>query len=1001
VSERDIEEQLGDFKAHGIGGVFIHPRPGLITPYLSDEWLSRCAYAVRLGKSLGMKIWIYDENSYPSGFAGGNVPAAMPDAAGTGLRMTRSDRLPNPLPPETMLVLMRQGDGFMNITKTAAEHTGPGEYRLFAIRKSEPSPWYGGFTYVDIMRREVTEKFLEVTLDAYKRAIGEEFGKTVPGAFQDEAHIAPVGGGDIINYTPSLFDTFRAKWGYDLRPHLPSLYEEVGDWKRVRYNYYSVLLDLFIENWAKPYYDYCEKNGLAFTGHYWEHEWPNPRIGPDNLAMAAWAHMPGVDILMNEWATGPHSQFGNARAVKEIRSAANQLGRERTMSETYGAGGWDLTFLDQKRIGDWEYVLGVNFLNQHLSYVTIMGARKRDHPQSFSYHEPWWGRYGVLADYFGRLSAAMSAGVQENRILVLEPTTSAWMYAAPSRPNPRLDAIGEEFQTFVNRLEAAQVEYDLGSEETLARFGSAEGSPVPRSGIRGKIEKGALRVGKARYDLIVIPPATENLDGKTVVLLKRYLSAGGKVLAWSTPEHVDGAVSDAVRVLSGLYPRTWLAPGGNDVGASIHRISSPAVRFDIAETETGMFFHHRRTLRDGTLLFIVNTSLASHARGTFTLRGGSVERWDPFTGSRTPHPFARSGGAITVPFDLPEVGSLLLCIRPAAVKPFREPPREERVIAPGDPVAVERAASNVLTLDYCDLAYGDSTMRDLYFYDAQRSAFRHHGLPGNPWDSSVQYKTSILDLDRFPADSGFRATFRFTAARGVNLSSLRAVIERPELWRVMVNGTPVSPVPGEWRLDRAFGVFDIGGAAREGENTITLACSPFTIHSELEPIYLHGDFSLDPAEKGFTLAPSRPLVLGPWNDQGMPFYAEGVRYTHRFIMPGPMEKDVRCLVRLTGWKGSFAEARVNSADAGIIAFPPFELDVTGLVREGENRIEVTVYGTLKNTLGPHHGSPPLGRAWPDMFRKGAQGGQPSGSAYHTVGYGLTEDFRLTAVRPAR
>ena len=60
------------------------------------------------------------------------------------------------------------------------------------------------------------------------------------------------------------------------------------------------------------------------------------------------------------------------------------------MSETYGAGGWDLTFFDQKRIADWEFALGVNFVNQHLSYVTIMGARKRDHPQSFSYHEPWW-----------------------------------------------------------------------------------------------------------------------------------------------------------------------------------------------------------------------------------------------------------------------------------------------------------------------------------------------------------------------------------------------------------------------------------------------------------------------------------------------------------------------------------------------------------------------------------------------------------------------------------
>ncbi|MCJ7681735.1 MAG: hypothetical protein MUP70_13475, partial [Candidatus Aminicenantes bacterium] len=65
VTEARIEEQLRDFQEKGIGGVFIHPRPGLITPYLSEEWLSLCSYAVKTAGELGMKVWIYDENSYP------------------------------------------------------------------------------------------------------------------------------------------------------------------------------------------------------------------------------------------------------------------------------------------------------------------------------------------------------------------------------------------------------------------------------------------------------------------------------------------------------------------------------------------------------------------------------------------------------------------------------------------------------------------------------------------------------------------------------------------------------------------------------------------------------------------------------------------------------------------------------------------------------------------------------------------------------------------------
>jgi hypothetical protein len=101
---------------------------------------------------------------------------------------------------------------------------------------------------------------------------------------------------------------------------------------------------------------------------------------------------------------------------------ANQLGAARTLCEAYGAGGWDLRFEDMKRIGDWIHVLGVNTLNEHLSYITIRGARKRDHPQSFSYHEPWWKDYhmmawasiysGLLLDSIGEFKEAISVSLK-------------------------------------------------------------------------------------------------------------------------------------------------------------------------------------------------------------------------------------------------------------------------------------------------------------------------------------------------------------------------------------------------------------------------------------------------------------------------------------------------------------------------------------------------------------------------------------------------------------
>src|SRR5674476_1583164 len=86
-------------------------------------------------------------------------------------------------------------------------------------------------------------------------------------------------------WTPELFEVFLKRWHYDLKTHLPSLYEETGDWKKVRHNYTQTLLQLFIDRWSKPWHSYSESKDLKFTGHYWEHEWPNMRPGGDNMAM--------------------------------------------------------------------------------------------------------------------------------------------------------------------------------------------------------------------------------------------------------------------------------------------------------------------------------------------------------------------------------------------------------------------------------------------------------------------------------------------------------------------------------------------------------------------------------------------------------------------------------------------------------------------------------------------------------------------------------------------
>ncbi len=375
------------------------------------------------------------------------------------------------------------------------------------------------------------------------------------------------------------------------------------------------------------------------------------------MAVYAWPQRPAIDCLRNQYGEQVHSQFGNARMVKELSSVANQLGKQRTLCEAYGASGWDFRFEDMKRVGDWLYVLGINTLDQHLSDITIRGARKWDYPQSFSYHEPWWKAYHVLGGYFTRLSAAMSQGEQINSVLLIEPTTSAWMYQlhdfefyqTPMRQHPQMKEIGDRFQDLVNQLERAQVEYDIGCEDILMRHGK----------VRNDAGSPRLVIGRRAYHTVILPPCTENLNEPTMRLIGDFVRGGGRVLCCGPPpQRVDGKESDRGRAAAkaagwkqvtpeAILPRL-LALAGDEL--SIGRDSFALRR---SPGDKGILFHHRRQLDDGELLLLVNTSIEWPSSGevvsTF-LQG--AEQLDlekgcirPYPSERLPANYGRTAGA--------------------------------------------------------------------------------------------------------------------------------------------------------------------------------------------------------------------------------------------------------------------------------------------------------------------------------------------------------------------
>ena len=979
VTPERIDEAMADLKEKGFGGVFVHPRPGMVTQYLDDRWFALFRHTMEKGRELDMNVWIYDENSYPSGFAGGHVNEAMPESydEGVALKYLRAEVLPDTV-DRFYRCLQREGDAFADITAEAAARRGEkGDFYLFYKAYNPVSPWYGGFSYVDLLHEGVTDKFIELTLDGYKSVAGEEFGGIVPGWFTDEPQVV-VTDREAIRWTPDLFDAFRARWGYDLEPNLVSLWEEVGPWRQVRHNYRDVLMNLFLDRFIKVCHAYCERNELAFTGHFWEHGWPDMAHNPDNMAMYAWQQMPGIDLLYNKFdLASPNAHFGNVRSVKEVNSAANQAGRVRKLSESYGGAGWDVTLRDLKRLGDWEYALGVNFMNQHIAPLSIAGARKYDYPPTFTPHSPWWEYYRELNMHFARLSLALSSGGQYNDVLVLEPTTSIWMYYSQKDPRKnRWRTMGEEFQAFITALERHQVEFDLGSENII-------------------LDKGAVRgdrfvVGKRAYGTVVLPAQMENVDAATFALLRRFAAKGGRIICYGTPRYVDGAPSAEAEAFFADAAKVTRADAGQPIDYTL--FATPEIAFDAPEGNC--LFHHRRRMDDGQVLFLVNSSLTQSVRGAVSLRGRQVALLDTRTGEIRGYEAQRDGDDVTIAYDLYPAGSLLLYVLDEEREGLTPAPARgvlTAVPAAGDLTATPDAP-NVMTIDFCDLELDGEVYADLNSYDAAKLAFQHHGFEaGNPWSTSVQFRDHTIRRDTFTM-GGFKASYRFTVKAGVDRSRMQAVVEQPELYRVTLNGTELKALPGEHWIDPEMRPMSLGDAVRTGENVLTLECSPMRVMAEIEPIYILGDFRLEPASKGWNIVAAGDFAAGSWKAQGWPCYPGKVTYAREFDIA---EKAPRYEVALGEWKGTVCEVLVNGRSAGIVYAEPYTLDVTERIATGRNRIEVKVVGSNYNLFGPLHAAH-FGRVAPHFWRKVDR--YPSGSDYVQQDYGLMDDFELKAGR---
>jgi hypothetical protein len=605
LDEAELLRQIRAFHAKGFGGFIPHARIGLSrrVGYLTAEFFRLVRIAVAEAARLGMKVVLYDEGSYPSGSAQGQVVAENPAYAarclialqhaikgpahgywhpnpGRGLSdelvcvVLGRESAPNVLDPASLACLDIQAPELVRYD------VPEGDWRLIALWNvfsggtirgvfaEEEDQHASAPPAGDLLNPEAVACFLRHTHDQYYAHLQAHFGQTVVAMFTDEPMVlgrGPKRGPDPWPFTGGFLDDVQADWDDDVRCWLPALWLDCGPRSA---DFRQIYTRAVYERLERVFYgaqsDWCREHGLALTGH------PAESNDFGSLRRFQW---PGQDMVWR-WVTpgaesalvGPHSC-----APKCASSAAALQGSRRNATEALGAYGWQLTLDEAKWLLDWHLVRGNNLFYLHACFYSIRGRRAFESEPDIGIHNSWWPYFQILGDYLRRVCWLLTDGHEVCDVAVLtNPDNAAWSAAKYLYQN--------------------QFDFIYIDDEALKQ---------------AAIEAGRLAIGPHRFRAVVCDPP---LRGASEALTA-FAAEGGLVLAnWQPATLIEALMAG--------------------VGRDVDWPAAPDLRVLHYHKENRHFYFF---VNEGDQAIEGDLSLATT---------GALECWDPLDGTARPWPGA-------------------------------------------------------------------------------------------------------------------------------------------------------------------------------------------------------------------------------------------------------------------------------------------------------------------------------------------------------------------------
>lgn len=418
-----IKSRIDRLQRLGYGGVVMNVD---YTDYLKNPsafvLFFECA---EYAKKLGMHVWIYDEQYYPSGSAGGITLDGHPELEAIGLACITKDikvdktvgaiRIPSPCGYSELKYAVAapilNGEAiheeriiisdYKDLAGGLCYHAQPGEWRVwcFFIRPLyEHTKFCQGTRasrrYISVFNKKAVERFYKVTFeDGYKAFANGKLSRVVDAVFTDEPYSPfyskyekdessartqfssssiydpPNTNITIYPFIPwelSLPEMYERKYGHSIEKILPDIFDNTAATKDARVSFYSLLSDMSREAFPEQMARKLKEEGVLLSGHYFGEEGFDyqPIYYGDILEHLGIMGIPGCDSLWSDMDMLKYST-----ACKIVSSAAHIASRDRVMIEASNMVDKDqnITLQKAKAAISTMFVHGINVITSYYS----------------------------------------------------------------------------------------------------------------------------------------------------------------------------------------------------------------------------------------------------------------------------------------------------------------------------------------------------------------------------------------------------------------------------------------------------------------------------------------------------------------------------------------------------------------------------------------------------------------------------------------------------------